>query len=106
MPWRRRWRGRWTMLLDDIADYLSSGGIGTVGGSSGNIFKGIMPDSPDTVVGIFETGGFMAAHTMNPNPGQAVCEQPSIQVMCRAGQYDYVVARTKAHSIYKLLDGM
>lgn len=43
------------MLLDDIASYLQTKGIGTVGT---DIFKGEYPDSPDDMVAIYETGGF------------------------------------------------
>ena len=91
------------MILDDAADLLSSGGIGTVGT---NLFKGIMPDIPDACVAVFETGGLPPVHAMASAVGQAVVERPRIQVLCRAAQYDYATARTKAHDVYKLLDGL
>lgn len=91
------------MILDDLADYMSSQGLGTTGT---NLFKGIMPDTPDACVAVFETGGLPSVHAMASAVGQAVVERPRIQVLCRAAQYDYATARTKAHDVYKLLDGL
>lgn len=90
-------------LLDDIADYLSSGGIGTVGT---NLFKGFAPDTPNALTVIYETGGQAPVHAMNASAGQAVVEMPRIQVVCRATAYDYSTARSTAHSVFKLLDGL
>lgn len=91
------------MLLDDVADYLSSGGIGTVGT---DIFKGYMPDTPDGAVAVYETGGLGTVHAMNPSAGQAVLEQPRVQVVCRAAAGDYETARAKAHDVFLLMDGL
>lgn len=91
------------MLLDDIADYLSSGGIGTVGTS---IFKGVAPDTPDACTVVYETGGMGTVHAMGNSAGQAVLEQPRVQVVCRASAEDYEAARLKAHSVFKLMDGL
>lgn len=88
------------MFLDDLSDYLSSGGI------TGTIFTGVMMDTPDAAVGLYETGGTAPTHAMNPNPGQAVVERPSVQVVCRAAADDYAAARTKAQAIFVLLDGL
>lgn len=94
------------MLLDDIADYLSSGGIGTVGT---DIFKGYMPGPPavDAVVAIYETGGTAPIRAMSPGPGTTVVVQrPRIQVVCRAATDAYLTARTKAKSVYDLIEGL
>lgn len=88
------------MLLDDLADYLSSGGIASP------IYKGVMPEGTDAAVAIYETGGTAPVHAMNPAAGMAVVERPSVQVVCRAAADDYEAARTKAHAIFKLLDGL
>lgn len=96
------------MILDDLVDYLSSGGIGTPGTT---MFRGFLPDSPDEALALYETGGQAPVHAMTPGPtvggaGVAVIEQPRVQVVCRAPSYDYDTARATAHSVFKLLDGM
>lgn len=90
------------MLLDDMGDLLTSGSVGAVGT---DIFLGFMPPAPDAALAIYETGGLAPIHAMNPNAGNVV-EQPRIQLVARAGQYDYASARTKIHAAFKLLDGM
>ena len=87
------------MLLDDIGDYLSSGGIGTVGLT---VFKSLLPDSPDACVAIFETGGFPSLHTMSASSPAA--ENPTFQVVCRAGNYEE--ARLLAKDVDILLNGV
>lgn len=91
------------MLLDDIADVLSSGGAGTVGTT---IFKGIIPDRPDACVAVYETGGLAPAHAMSGSAGNAVAERPRVQVVSRAAQQDYEAARAKASCCYRILDGL
>ncbi len=91
------------MILDDIADYLSSGGIGSVGT---DIFKGYLPDTPDVVTVVFETEGLGAYHTMNADPGRAVAERPAVRVVCRSEMGGYESARTMARSVFRLLEGL
>lgn len=92
------------MILDDIADYLSSGGIGTAGT---DIFKGLFPsEAPDACVAIYEAGGMEPVKTMAAGPNTSVVERPHVEVVCRAGAFDYATARTKAHAVFKLLDGL
>lgn len=93
------------MLLDDIADYLSSGGIGTVGT---DLFKGFMPETPDVAVVVVETGGRSPDRAMGAGPGgtTVAMEWPRVQVICRNTQFDYSAARSKAHDVFKLLEGM
>lgn len=92
------------MLLDDIADYLSTSGLGTVGT---NIFKGgFPPDAPDASVCVYETGGFGTVHAMHSQPGNAVVERPRIQVVARAAEYDYATARSTSQAAFLLLDGL
>ena len=88
------------MLLDDLADYLSTQGIGTVGT---DIFKAMSPDTPDDVVVLYESGGFPAEHTMTTGPGQAVLERPTVQIVCRSARYDS--AREVAHQVDQILNG-
>ena len=91
------------MLLDDITDYLSSSGVGTVGDT---IFKGLLPsNAPEVCVIVYETGGVQPIRAMSSAVGSVVVERPRIQVVCRAGEYDYAIARSKAQQIYALLEG-
>lgn len=91
------------MLLNDLGDYLSSGGIGTVGT---DLFLGTLPTAPDNAVAIYETGGLGAIHAMNPNAGQAKVERPRIQVVSRGGANSYEAARAVAQKAWLLLDGL
>ncbi len=89
------------MLLAEMADYLSTNGIGTQGT---DLFYGFMPDTPNTAVALYETGGLSAAHGMAPSPGLAKAERPRLQVVARSTDYD--VARLKIDAVWKLLDGL
>ena len=89
------------MLLDDISDYLTSQG----GSGIGTIYKGFMPDAPDEVVAIYETGGLPPERAMTSAVGQVVVERPRVQVVARAQAYDYQIARTRVHNAYVLLEG-
>ena len=60
------------MLLDDIADYLESQGIGTVGV---DLFKGDTPEIPDNCVTIERYAG--------QSPGMLGYEKPGLQVRVR-----------------------
>lgn len=93
------------VLLDDIADMLSSGGVGTVGT---DLFKGFLPETDAAVVALYETGGRGPDIAMGAGPiGSTVAmEWPRVQVVCRSGEYDYATARSKAHDIFKLLHGL
>lgn len=93
------------MILDDLGDYLSSGGIGTVG-STGNygIFLGSLPAWPEKAVAIYETGGFSSIHAMSTGPGAAVVERPRVQVVVRAPSYS--TGRQKAQDVYRRMDGL
>ena len=89
-------------MLDEIGTYLAANGIGTVGT---NLFKGFMPDLPDAVVVLYETGGLAPYRAMRSAPGQPVATRPRLQVVCRNTQYEYAVARAKAQAVYVLLEG-
>jgi len=92
------------VLLDDIVDYLSSAASATF--PAGTIRAGLLQPDPDVQTAIYETGGQSPVHAMNPLPGKAVIERPRIQVVCRAGTFDYAIARSTAHVAFKLLDGL
>jgi hypothetical protein len=82
------------MVLDDMADYLSSGGMGTV-------YKDFLPPTPDTVTTVHTTLGNMPTFTMN---GPAVLQEPRVQVQCRSMSLES--AHANARSAYELLCGL
>lgn len=89
------------MLLDEIAAYLASKGVGTV---SSNILKGsnaVIPNGDGPFLSLIETGG--SAPTRIHNVPGAHTQRPTVQVVCRATSYG--VARTMAKSAYAALDG-
>jgi hypothetical protein len=88
-------------LLDDIADVLSSGGLGTVGTT---IFKGILPSTPDVAISLYETGGGPNVHAMAAGPGTALAERPHLQVVCRHPRTDG--AKQAAQRTVQLLDAL
>ncbi len=93
------------MLLDDLGDLLSTGGIGTVGSTSDyGIFLGRMPDAPDKAVSIIETGGIAPYRRMTGTAGDVVAERPRVQVVVRSDQYS--TGREKANDAWKLLESL
>lgn len=82
------------MTLDDLADYLSTGGMGT-------IYKDFYPDTPDAVISVHSGYGNAPTHTMK-NP--RVLEEPKVQVMSRSANLQ--TAHTNARSAYELLCGL
>jgi len=93
------------VLLDDIGDYLSSQGIGTVGSTaSWGIYLGRRPDYPDKAVSVHEYGGAGSLHAMSSGPGRAVAERPRVQVVVRTNSYS--TGRTKANEVFRLMDGL
>jgi hypothetical protein len=86
------------VLLDDLRRYLLTGTIGT-----SDVFCSVMPDSPDTAVALYETGGLPSVHAMASGPGAALVEQPRVQVLVRATSYE--AARTIMQAVHHWLDG-
>lgn len=85
------------MLLDELAAYMQTNGIGTPGT---DLFEGTLPDSPDAAVTLYEYGGLAPTHTIGG--GAAKFERPRVQVLARATTYS--AARSKIEAVYKLLD--
>lgn len=79
------------MLLDDIATYLSVHGVTTP------ISKGLLPDTPDAVLSLYEYPG------MAPEYSQEIAaegiERPRLQVSVRGGAYDYVTPRAVIETV-------
>jgi len=80
-------------VLDDISDYLTTGGLGTV-------YKDYSPPTPDAVTSVYLMPGNMPTFTMD---GPAVLQQPRVQVGCRSASLD--TAHGNAMSAYTLLSG-
>lgn len=77
----------------DIAEYLQTQAIGTVGT---NIFVGYLPDTPTTAIAIYDTAG---------RPSQIhEIDRPNFQVVVR--DTSYLNAATKIQSIQALLQNL
>ncbi len=90
-----------TLFLAEIAAYLASGGLGTVGT---NIF--VSPNLPDVegaelITMLFEYGGMASGLTMDG----AECANPSLQVRVRAGKFDYASGIGRIKAVEALLHG-
>lgn len=97
-------------MLDDVATYLAaqSTALTVLSGSAGNLAKAISLDhtpAPDTLVSLYETGGFAPAHafTTASTGSVLVFEQPSLQCISRSSRY--ATARTNAQTVFDTLDG-
>lgn len=82
------------MLLDELAAYLETQALGTVGT---DLFKGLLPDTPDACVALFETPGGPPGLTDS-------IDLRSFQVRTRAAGYSD--ARQKCEDIFALLHGL
>ena len=83
------------VFLDDVAAYLATNSIGTVGA---DLFTVKMPASPDVCVSLVERAG------MAPDPMTTI-ERPGFRVMCRNVDTDAgtLAAYSKAYAVKKLL---
>ena len=86
------------MLLDDISDLLSTGGVTT------SIYKGFMPEQPNDAFILTETGGRGPIHAMASGPGEAKLEIAGLQVIRRSPSYQ--TARDGMQTVMDLLDGL
>jgi len=81
------------MLIEEIADYLVTKGIGTKGT---DIFLATQPTTPDACVTILDTGGFAPDNELP-------IKEPTIQIITRGSDNDYETAKQKALDIYEEL---
>jgi len=79
------------MLADDIASYLQTAGIGTVGTS---IFIGHMPDAPTNCLALYQYAG---------EPPLAVGEIESPRLTVRVRNATYLNGQNKARDVLKAL---
>ena len=96
------------MILDELATYLASTGVGytTVGGTTGDIFKALAPQSPNSALMLFEYPGLPSYKTMQGGVGGAIAELPRVQIVCRGIPQDYNTPRTNAKAVHNKLDGL
>lgn len=81
-------------VLEALADRLTSASVAT---TATNLFIGLLPDTPDVCVALYEYAGGAPIEVMRNNT--ATLEQPSIQVMVRASRNDYPTARTLCENV-------
>jgi len=75
-------------MLESLASRLQSASVAVPGV---NLFIGILPETPDTCVGLYEYAGAQPLEVFQ-NMGETL-ERPSIQVIVRATRNDYPTAR-------------
>jgi hypothetical protein len=78
-------------LIDDVADYLASNGVGTV---ATDIFVGFLPEEPNNCVAVLDTGG-------STPDAYIPTKSATFQVLVRSENYD--VGKTKLNTIRELL---
>jgi hypothetical protein len=88
-------------ILEAVGTHLASNGHGTLGT---NLFLAVMPDSPDVMTCVYETGGSPPDQVMGSSAW--AIDRPSLQIIVRAGQGDYPTARDEAAAIRLLLSGI
>lgn len=75
-------------MLEALAARLQSASVAVAGT---DLFLGLMPNSPDECVALYEYAGAEPLEVLVDNT--ATLERPSVQVMTRAGRNDYPAAR-------------
>jgi len=79
-------------LSEEVAYYLQNQGLGTVGQ---NIFVSFIPDSPDSLICVIDSGGY-------PSDVYAPIDNPTIQIRVR--DVNYPACHDKAWTIYDLFN--
>lgn len=83
-------------LGEEIADKLAILGLGVVGTS---IFIGMMPDHPDELIAVMETGG--SAPTFGFSTPGLKFETPNVQVIVRGERGDYSAPRDTIQTAFR-----
>jgi hypothetical protein len=92
------------MTLDELGTYLAANISGATALTLGtNLFLGRLPETPDTCVAIYETGGTVPSHTMG-GASAPVVERSRVQIVVRSGNYS--AGRTLAGDIWDTLEGI
>ncbi len=84
-------------IEDDLADFLSTGGISTT------MFKDFLPERPDEALQILRTGGYPPVHRMSATAGNPVEERPTVQILRRSQSVQRALAEMNV--IWRMLDG-
>lgn len=85
-------------LLDDLIAHLEAEGV--VGGSTGwTAYASYLPDTPNRVIAVFETGGGEPDQT-DGTP----YDLPTFQVRGRAGPHEYALLRDKMQDVFEALN--
>lgn len=78
-------------VISDVAEYLEGQSLGTVGT---DIFESYLPDSVNSCIGVFDTGGLQPDHDLPT-------KEPTFQVLIRA--ISYSAGKTKLDSVRSAL---
>ena len=89
------------MILDDIAIHLEDNSTLVLGV---DLTLAFMPENPNTVTTIYETGGVGPLNAFSTGGGTRVYEQPSIQIVTRSTSYE--TARNIQETVFTVLDGV
>ena len=89
------------MILDAVATYLAANSTRLTVGV--NLTKSFMPDTPDTVTTLYETGGFSPLHAFTTGATTRIYERPGLMVHGRSTNYQTV--RATMEDVFTLLDG-
>jgi hypothetical protein len=94
------------MLVDDVAEYLGTAGLGLTVGT--NLFKVPVPETAtaDIQVAVVEYGGRPAIRAMGPSLGAPVAEVSRFQVAVIGQLNDYEASRDLIEDIYRALDNL
>ena len=85
-------------LTADIKALLISAGVDT----TNNIFRNDIPDTPDSIIAIFDSGGYSSQFSLGGSTPDY--EQPTFQIRVRSPSYDTAI--TKLEAIKTALDGI
>lgn len=88
-------------FLEGLASKLNTASVAV---TASNMFIGIMPDTPDLCVALYEYAGTAPLEVMVDDT--ATLEQPSVQVMTRGARNDYPAARTLIENVRDTLCGI
>jgi hypothetical protein len=83
------------VILDELASFLLDAEVV----EAGHLFKGVMPDDPDTVIALFESPGLEPEYVHDAEG--PLIERPRLQVQSRAQTYE--AARLAAELVHAAL---
>jgi len=83
-------------VLDDLATRVATTISGTVGT---DVFKSMLPATPDACVALIETGGLAPTRALGTAGIQY--ERPGVQFLVRGAPNDYQTPRTTAQTLFE-----